>query len=268
MTKETQPSVWDLNQETVETKETVKPTPKTKKAETKEEVKPIVPASIHTDEYGYDMEGLMTDFPTATELQKFVYDQTGVVLSLKGRANKLKYQVALDTLNGKIPPIEFLGSENPYIDKNDLIIEEPLKVLPPRDKAIDQAGSVVTRFGTSAFPHPDPEWKAGGQNCQVVFRKYEDGTITYEILGPIAKRAVGEKVNKFGAKVPEKYVWIDPRTGEQIIRRSNGTLTPIGTRLKSFMTKQKVNKSNQWDTWIDRDFVVMDVANIDNPWGE
>jgi hypothetical protein len=46
------------------------------------------------------MEGLMTDFPTAKELERFVYDQTGRVLNLKGRANKLKYQVAMDVLNG------------------------------------------------------------------------------------------------------------------------------------------------------------------------
>ena len=34
----------------------------------------------------FDTEGLMTDFPTATDLERFVFDQTGVVLNLKGRA--------------------------------------------------------------------------------------------------------------------------------------------------------------------------------------
>ena len=42
----------------------------------------------------YDLEGLMTDFPTARELEKFVFDQTGHVLNLKGRSNKFKYQTA------------------------------------------------------------------------------------------------------------------------------------------------------------------------------
>ena len=42
----------------------------------------------------YDFEGLMTDFPTAKDLEKFVFDQTGIVLNLKGRSNKFKYQKA------------------------------------------------------------------------------------------------------------------------------------------------------------------------------
>jgi len=51
----------------------------------------------------YDLEGLMTDFPTARELEKFVFDQTGHVLNLKGRSNKFKYQTAMDVLNGASP---------------------------------------------------------------------------------------------------------------------------------------------------------------------
>ena len=47
---------------------------------------------LATIAHAFDMEGLMTDFPNATELQKFVYDQTGIVLNLKGRANRIKYQ--------------------------------------------------------------------------------------------------------------------------------------------------------------------------------
>lgn len=215
---------------------------------------------------GFDTEGLMTDFPTATELQKFVYDQTGIVLNLKGRANKVKYQIALDTLNGIIPGEEFLGETNPYLDRNEVIPEEPFKELGPRDPAIDAAGPEVTRFGTSVFPHPDPEFRAQDQKAQVVFRKYANGMITYEVLGPVAKRAVGTKINKFGHPQPEKIVWIDPRTGEQIIRDGMGKLTPLGTRLQAFMKRQRVNKSNQWDTWIDRDFVASDRMILDNPW--
>lgn len=217
-------------------------------------------------DFSFDMEGLMTDFPTATDLQRFVYDQTGHVLNLKGRSNKLKYQLALDVLNGETPPEAVLGEENPYLDKQELIPEDPLRVLGPRDPLIDAAGPEVTRFGTNVFPHPDPEFRAQDQKAMVVFRKYTSGMITYEVLGPIAKRAVGTKINKFGQQQPEKYTWIDPRTGEQIIRDGTGRLTPLGTRLQSFMKRQRVNKSNQWDTWIDRDFVSSDNMIMDNPW--
>ena len=73
--------------------------------------KPITPTNKSVDPQ-FDIDGLMTDFPTATELERFVYDQTGIVLNLKGRANKLKYQVAMDVLNGvEVDPI-FTGSDN------------------------------------------------------------------------------------------------------------------------------------------------------------
>ena len=65
----------------------------------------------------YDLEGLMTDFPTAKELERFVFDETGTVLSLKGRANKLKYQVAMDVLNGVEVDPAYLGRDNPYLEK-------------------------------------------------------------------------------------------------------------------------------------------------------
>jgi len=214
----------------------------------------------------FDMEGLMTDFPTATELQQFVYDQTGIVLNLKGRANRIKYQVALDTLNGIPPAAEFTGSENPYLDRTELVIEEPLRVLPPRDAEIDAAGPEVTRFTTNQFPHPDPDWRAQDQKCQVTFRKYANNMITYEILGPISRRAIGTKLNKYGREVPERIIWIDARTGEQIIRGSDGRLTPLGTRLRGFMTRMRVNKTNQWDLWIDRDFILAGDMVSDNPW--
>jgi hypothetical protein len=214
----------------------------------------------------FDMEGLMTDFPTATELQQFVYDQTGTVLNLKGRANRIKYQVALDTLNGIAPSEEFTGSENPYLDRTELVPEEPLRVLPPRDAAIDAAGPEVTRFTTNQFPHPDPDWRAQDMKCQVTFRKYANNMITYEILGPISRRAIGTKLNKYGREVPEKIIWIDARTGEQIIREASGQLTPLGTRLKGFMTRMRVNRTNQWDLWIDRDFILAGDMVSDNPW--
>jgi hypothetical protein len=48
------------------------------------------------EESFYDIDGLMTDFPTARELERFVFDETGHVLNLKGRANKMKYQNSSD----------------------------------------------------------------------------------------------------------------------------------------------------------------------------
>lgn len=95
-----------------------------------------------------------------------------------------------------------------------------------------------------------------------------NNVITYEIIGPISTRPVGTRVNKFGKEVPEKYIWVDPRTGEQVIRTESGMITPIGTRLKAAMTKMRINKSTYWDTWIDREFIVGDSGNsLNDPWG-
>jgi len=238
----------------------------------KRETQPLQPAFAadkqEPQDLGFDLEGLMSDFPTAGELQKFVFDQTGVVLNLKGRSNKVKYQIALDTLNGKMPPAAVLGNENPYVDKNDIVPLEPLRATPPQPEEI--RGQIpVTQFQCNIFPHPDKEWAAAGQKCHVMFRKYMDTTITYEIMGPIAQRAIGQRVNKYGKDVPEKYVWVDPRQGEQIIQYATGRITAIGTRLKNFMSKMKVGNKTQWETWIDRDFVIGgDAAQaLDNPWG-
>jgi hypothetical protein len=215
----------------------------------------------------YDLEGLMTDFPTATELEKFVFDQTGAVLTLKGRSNKFKYQTAMDVLNGK-PVEEYLrGKENPYLDKNDLIPVDELRKDFPACEAV--AGvPLVAFFNSKQFPHPDPEWKASGQKCDVIFKKYANNVVTYEIIGPVAARAVGTRVNKFGKEVPEKYIWVDPRTGEQIIRDEAGRMTAIGTRLKSALQRAKINKSDYWTVWIDRDFVLGADAfgKADSPW--
>ena len=64
------------------------------------------------------------------ELERFVYDQTGIVLNLKGRSNKFKYQTAMDVLNGKTPDSALLGSENPYLDKNDIVPAHIERVIP------------------------------------------------------------------------------------------------------------------------------------------
>ena len=65
---------------------------------------------------------------------------------------------------------------------------------------------------------------------------------------------------------PEIIKWMDPRTGEQVIMREDGTLTPIGKRLRAMMQLNKVNKSNQWDVWIDREFLTVDSSVLNNVW--
>ena len=95
---------------------------------------PQAPKSVSNADY--DLEGLMTDFPTAKELERFVFDETGIVLNLKGRANKLKYQVAMDVLNGIQVDEKFIGGDNPYVEKSELVLEEPLRAKPARDKTL------------------------------------------------------------------------------------------------------------------------------------
>lgn len=265
MTKKTSPSVWDDEPASAEITSQITPQEPVKEKATKlakpqhKEVEDII-------EPLYDLEGLMTDFPTAKELEKFVFDQTGIVLNLKGRSNKFKYQTAMDVLNGAEPDSALLGTENPYLDKNELIPTEELKPTPDPDPMIARAGPVVNKFDTNLFPHPDPDWRAQDQKATVTFKKYSNGIITYEILGPIALRAVGTRINKYGKEQAEKYVWIDPRTGEQVIKHADGSFTPLGTKLRAFMRKQRMNNSNQWDVWIDRDFVAPDQIINDNPW--
>jgi len=266
MNKKATPSPWGLEEsapatEVVKETKIQKPAKEVKAVEPAKEVKPLPQEPL------YDLEGLMTDFPTAKELEKFVFDQTGHVLNLKGRSNKFKYQTAMDVLNGVKPDEALLGFENPYLDKNDLIPVDELRKLPPRPS--DVVGQqCVASFISKTFQHPDAEWAAAGQKCEVVFRKYINNVITYEIIGPISTRAVGTRVNKFGKEVPEKYVWVDPRTGEQVLRRENGSYTPIGTRLRAAMQRQKINKSDYWAVWIDREFVINDgTGSIDSPWG-
>jgi hypothetical protein len=214
----------------------------------------------------YDIEGLMTDFPTATDLERFVFDQTQVVLSLKGRANKLKYQVALDVLNGEAIDPRFIGEGNPYLDKSDMVPEEPMKELPPPDPAIPARTELQNEFFTAFVPHSDPDYHARGVKMHCTFRKYKNGCITYEVLGPIEPKPFGEKIDKFGRIRPEIIKWIDPRTGEQIVQREDGSMTPIGRRLRAMMQTMKYNDSNQWIRYIDRDFISLDQRAAQNPW--
>lgn len=264
MKKKTTPAenIWgdDVNPSTLQpVEELVQPT------EPIQEVKkPTQPISIGAGDF--DIEGLMTDFPTATELERFVYDQTGVVLNLKGRSNKLKYETALSVLNGDDIDTKLLGTNNPYIEKADMVPTDEIKPTPPRDKVLPSREEVQNAFYSPFVPHPNAEQRAQDKKVDMVFRKYKNGMISYEILGPLEQKPIGEKLDKYGRTRPEFITWIDPRTGEQVAVRSDGTFTPHGKRLRAMMQTFKINKSNQWDVWIDRDFITVDPGAAFNPW--
>lgn len=250
---------WDAPVEAAPEKAATKTTKKNT-----EVAKPVTPPATNAGEY--DLEGLMTDFPTATDLERFVYDETGIVLQLKGRANKVKYQVAMDALNGQDIETKFIGGDNPYIDRTELVPIDPIKEAPARDKNLPDRSQVQNVFLSNVVPHPDDEARAQDKKVSMLFRKYNNGMISYEILGPLSQRPHGEKIDKFGRTRPEVIKWVDPRTGEQTIMREDGTLTPQGKRLRAMMQTFKVNKSNQWDVWIDREFVSLNDTVANNPW--
>jgi len=254
---------WDDSAEAAPAKET-----KTKKNKTEWVVTPpVAPAApIGTNAGEYDMDGLMTDFPTAKELERFVFDETGIVLNLKGRANKLKYQVAMDVLNGETVDPKFVGGDNPYIDKTELIPVEDLKTVPPKDPSLPGNDELQNIFVSNAIPHPDFEARMQDKKVSVYFRKYKTGQISYEIVGPVDQRPHGVKLDKYGRERPEIIKWVDPRTGEQVIVREDGSMTPQGRKLRAMMQTFRVNKSNHWDTWIDREFVSLNDAVASNPW--
>ena len=214
----------------------------------------------------YDLEGLMTDFPTAKELERFVFDETGIVLSLKGRANKLKYQVAMDVPNGQDVDPAYIGRDNPYLEKADMVPEEPMKPTPEPDAGIPDRGHLQNEFFTAFVPHSDSDYRAQGRKMHCTFRKYKNGVITYEVLGPIEPRPEGLKIDKFGRERPEIIRWVDPRTGERIVQREDGTLTPIGRRLRAMMQTFRYNNSNQWVRYVDREFISLDRRSAENPW--
>jgi hypothetical protein len=228
-------------------------------------LKPTSPEEISISS-DFDIEGLMTDFPTATDLERFVYDVTSVTLNLKGRANKLKYEVALAVLNGQDIDPKYISGNNPYIDKAELIPTEDLKEVPARDITLPARNEIQNSFYSPHIPHPNEEERAQDKKVHMMFRKYKNGMISYEILGPLEQKAHGEKLDKFGRTRPEVIKWIDPRTGEQVIMREDGTLTPQGKRLRGMMQSFRVNKTNQWEIWIDRELISIDSSAKDNPW--
>jgi hypothetical protein len=240
------------------------PAAETTKSKSKVKAEVVVPKALSTADF--DIDGLMTDFPTAKELERFVFDETGQVLNLKGRANKLKYQVAMDVLNGVEIDPKFLGSENPYIDRTELVPVEDLKAVPARDKRLPESNQLQNIFVSNVIPHTDFESRMQDKKVSVYFRKYKTGEISYEIVGPIEQRAHGMKLDKYGRERPEIIKWVDPRTGEQIVVRDDGTLTPQGRKLRALMQSFKVNSGNQWDTWIDREFISLNSNVVSNVW--
>jgi len=211
----------------------------------------------------YDIEALKADLPTAKELAQFVFDKTNGAISLDliGKPKDDQYQVAKNALEGKKVPSEFLTGENPYMDKKDEIPEDPLRVMPPRDPNLPSEDAQVHFFGATNMPHPlDPQ---SDKKVYIDFRKYENGLITYTITGPIEQVAVGEKKNRYGQTVPEKYTWIDPRTPELVMRNADGTFTKEGRGLHTYCVGEK--GSGIW-SMIDRDMVTVTAKNIANPW--
>ena len=211
----------------------------------------------------YDIEALKADLPTAKELAQFVFDKTNGAISLDliGKPKDDQYQVAKNALEGKKVPSDFLTGENPYMDKKDEIPEDPLRVMPPRDPNLPDPDAQVHFFGATNMPHPlDPQ---SDKKVYIEFRKYENGLITYTITGPIEQVPVGEKKNRYGQTVPEKYTWIDPRTPELVMRNADGTFTKEGRGLHTYCVGEK--GSGIW-SMIDRDMVTVTAKNIANPW--
>ena len=211
----------------------------------------------------YDIEALKADLPTAKDLAQFVFDKTNGAISLDliGKPKDDQYQVAKNALEGKKVPSDFLTGENPYMDKKDEIPEDPLRVMPPRDPNLPDPDAQVHFFGATNMPHPlDPQ---SDKKVYIEFRKYENGLITYTITGPIEQVPVGEKKNRYGQTVPEKYTWIDPRTPEMVMRNADGTFTKEGRGLHTYCVGEK--GSGIW-SMIDRDMVTVTAKNIANPW--
>ena len=209
----------------------------------------------------YNIEALKEDLPTAKELAQFVYDRTGISLDLIGKKKDEQYQAALNALEGKKVPGEFVTDENPYVDKKELIPIDEIKDLPPRNANLPDPESQIHFFGATNMPHPfDPQ---SDKKVEMAFRKYNNGMITYQITGPLEQKPVGERINKYGQTQPERITWIDPRTPEEILRRADGTFTEKGRGLYAYCSGEK--GSGIW-TMIDKDIREVVERNVTNPW--
>ena len=209
----------------------------------------------------YDIEALKVDLPTAKELAQFVYDRTQIALDLVGKSKEDQYVVAKNALEGKKIPQDFITNDNPYVDKRELIPVDEIKKLPPRSEDLPPVDSRVNFFGATNMPHPfDPQ---SDKKVQINFWKYDNGLITFQITGPLEQVAVGERINKFGQTVPEKYTYIDPRTEETVLRRPDGTFTEKGRGLYAYCSGEK--GAGIW-SMIDKSTMAIAAKNITNPW--
>jgi hypothetical protein len=209
----------------------------------------------------YDIDALKSDLPTAKELAQFVYDRTQIALDLVGKPKEDQYQVAKNALEGKKVPADYITNDNPYVDKRELIPVDEIKKLPPRSEDLPPIESRVNFFGATNMPHPfDPQ---SDKKVQINFWKYDSGLITFQIMGPLEQVAIGERINKFGQTVPEKYSYIDPRTEESVLRRPDGTFTEKGRGLYAFCSGEK--GAGIW-SMIDKSTMAIAAKNITNPW--
>lgn len=209
----------------------------------------------------YDIESMKADLPTAKELAQFVYDKTSISLDLIGKAKEDQYLVAKNALEGKKIPAEFVTDDNPYVDKKELIPVDEVRKLPERSKDLPPEESKVHFFGATNMPHPlDPQ---SDKKVGINFKKYENGLITYQVMGPLEQVAVGTRINKYGQPTPEKYSWIDPRTEELVMKRPDGTFSEKGRGLYTYLIGEK--GGGVWNL-IDRDIVSISQKNISDPW--
>ena len=72
-----------------------------------------------------------------------------------------------------------------------------------------------------------------------------------------------QRINKYGQNVPERYSWLDPRTGEATVRNADGTFTKAGRGLYAYCAGEK--GAGIWSL-IDRDLINAVERNIANPW--
>jgi hypothetical protein len=209
----------------------------------------------------YDIDALKEDLPTAKELAQFIYDKVGVSLDFVGKPKEDQYQIAKNALEGKKIPSEYVTELNPYIDRKETIPMDELKPMPPRPTDLPDPTSQIHFFGATNMPHPsDPQ---SDRKVQINFRKYNNGLITYQIMGPLEQQAVGSRLNKFGQNVPEKYTWLDPRTEETVMKRPDGTFTEKGRGLYSYCSGEK--GGGIWGL-IDKEFNSLTQKNIVDPW--
>ena len=210
----------------------------------------------------YDVDALKADLPNARDLAQFVYDKTGLSLDLIGKPKEEQYLAAKNALEGKKVPQDFITEDNPYVDKKDSIpIDEKKPFPPPRGSDLPPEDSQIHHFNATNMPHPlDPQ---SDRKVQIMFRKYDNGIITYQVMGPTEMIAVGSRINKFGQTVPERYSWLDPRTEEIILRRADGSLTEKGRGLYTYCIGEK--GASIWPL-IDKNIVSVSAKNIADPW--